>query len=119
MTEEAIDYPEGTPEIDKVHTFKLSQYQIEIGSTYDGYKAYEMSLMAELEVQQKEDGGFSYTLKLPDVTDIVTHDGTAVSNVNFAITNNVVVTSNVTGNLDGKTSDAYVESKETEIKLNK
>lgn len=119
VTEEAIDYPEGTPEIDKVHTFKLSQYQIEIGSTYDGYKAYEMSLMAELEVQQKEDGGFSYTLKLPDVTDIVTHDGTAVSNVNFAITNNVVVTSNVTGNLDGKTSDAYVESKETEIKWNK
>ncbi len=119
VTEEVVDYPEGTPEIDKVHTFKLNQYQIEIGSTYDGYKAYEMSLMAELEVQQKEDGGFSYTLKLPDVTDVVTHDGTAVSNVNFAITNNVIVTSNVTENLDGKSSDAYVESKETEIKWNK
>ena len=114
------DYPEGTAEKDKIHTFKLDQYQVIINSTYKEGKAYTLNLMAELDVQQKEDGGFTYTLKMPDITDVVAHDDeqTKVTHSNFSISSSAIFRANVTDNLDDKSSDEYVESKETEIKWN-
>ena len=114
------DYPEGTKETDKIHTYKLSEYQVNIEDSYSGQKSYTLTIMAELDVQIKEDGGFSYTLKLPDITDVKAMDGQReidITHDNFDVTTSVKFRSNVTDNLDGNTSDAYIESKEKEVKF--
>lgn len=115
------DYPEGIEETDKIHTYKLDEYQVNIASTYgDSQKAYKLTIMAELDVQLKEDGGFHYVLKLPDITDVTAKDGdreVTVTHDNFKVTTSVTFTSNVTDNLDGNTSDAYIESEEKEVKF--
>ncbi len=114
------DYPEGTKETDKIHTYKLNEYQVNIEDSYSGQKSYTLTIMAELDVQIKEDGGFSYTLKLPDITDVKAMDGQHemdITHDNFNVTTSVKFKSNVTDNLDGNTSDAYIESKEKEVKF--
>ena len=115
------DYPEGTEETDKIHTYKLDEYQVNIASTYgDSQKAYKLTIMAELDVQLKEDGGFHYVLKLPDISDVKAKDNgqeITVTHDNFKVTTSVTFTSNVTDNLDGNTSDAYIKSEENEVKF--
>ena len=121
IDENEVDYPIGTPETAKTHTFNLDNYSVQIDSGYGSYTGarmyYNLELQAQLEVVLQEDGGFAYTLKLPDVTEMYAHDGSTVKHTNFAITTNAKFIADVIDNLTG-VSTAYVPSEETEIKWN-
>ena len=121
IDENEVIYPAGTPETAKTHTFNLDNYSVQIDSSYGTYSGarmyYNLELQAQLEVVLQEDGGFAYTLKLPDVTEMYAHDGSSVKHTNFAITDNAKLIADVIENLSG-VSTAYVPSEETEIKWN-
>ena len=121
IDENEVIYPAGTPETAKTHTFNLDNYSVQIDSSYGTYSGarmyYNLELQAQLEVVLQEDGGFAYTLRLPDVTEMYAHDGSSVKHTNFAITDNAKLTADVIENLSG-VSTAYVPSEETEIKWN-
>ncbi len=122
VEEDQVDYPEDTPETEKVHTFKLSSYSVPISSNYRSSSGaeiyYELHLQAELEAVQKEDGSYQYTLKLPDAEEMTTADDEIISHTDFSVTSSVKIYADVTANIDGS-SDAYVASDENEIKWNK
>ena len=127
ITENAQDYPEGTPEKDIHHVFNLSDYSVTIESTYKaengGTPTYSIELGTELDVVKNEDGTYSYTLRLPDISNVTTHDGCDVTHNNFNISQTAVFTANVTENIvddkEVQKSAAYIKSDETKIEWKK
>lgn len=125
VAEEAQEIPDGTPETDIHHKFILDSYKVDISSNYTaatgGSVYYELTLNTELDAVIQEDGTWHYTLKLPDVTEVMTPQtdtqaAVEVTHEDFQITNSASFKSNVTNNLDSTGSDAYVESDANEIK---
>ena len=86
-----------------------SAYKAENGST----PTYELTLSTKLDVVKDADGTYSYTLKLPDVSDV------KAEHTNFHISNSMVFKANVTENIEEdqilQKSEAYVESDETKV----
>lgn len=127
IEENAQDYPEGTPEQDIHHVFNLSDYSVAIESTYKaengGTPLYSIELGTELDVVKNEDGTYSYTLRLPDISNVTAHDGCSVTHDNFNISQNAVFTANVTENIvddkEDQKSTAYIKSDETKIEWKK
>ena len=118
-----LDYPE--TEIH--HVFNLSDYSVAIESTYKaengGTPLYSIELGTELDVVKNEDGTYSYTLRLPDISNVTAHDGCSVTHDNFNISRNAVFTANVTENIvddkEAQKSTAYIKSDETKIEWKK
>lgn len=100
--------------------YKLSSYSVAISSNYKALNQaevyYELTLTAELEVTKKADGGFSYTLKLPDAAKVTADDGTVITHSDLAVTESAAFKANVTDNLSDQGSAAYAESAANEIK---
>ena len=100
--------------------YKLSSYSVAISSNYKALNQaevyYELTLTAELEVTKKADGGFSYTLKLPDAAKVTADDGTVITHSDLAVTESAAFKANVTDNLSEQGSAAYAESAANEIK---
>ena len=127
IAENELDYPEGTPEKDIHHIFKLSDYGVTVESTYKaangGTPTYQVQLTTELDVVKNEDGTYSYTLRLPDITNVTAHDGSHVTHDNFGISQSAVFTANVTENIvddkEAQESAAYIKSDETKIEWKK
>ena len=127
IEENALDYPEGTPETEIHHVFNLSDYSVAIESTYKaengGTPLYSIELGTELDVVKNEDGAYSYTLRLPDISNVTAHDGCSVTHDNFNISRNAVFTANVTENIvddkEAQKSTAYIKSDETKIEWKK
>ena len=116
----ASQYPEGTPETEIHHEFDITDYSVKITSAYKAGNGstptYELTLSTKLDVVKNADGTYSYTLKLPDVSDVKAEDGN-VEHTNFHISNSMVFKANVTENIEEdqilQKSEAYVESDET------
>lgn len=102
---------------DQTQVFDLDQYQVDITSTFDQKTTY-ITLKTELVAVPDANGGYTYTLKLPDVTEVTNLTGQQFTHENFAITKQVNITANVKANLDGKTSDTYHASNAVEVKWN-
>ena len=127
IEENALDYPEGTPETEIHHVFNLSDYSVAIESTYKaengGTPLYSIELGTELDVVKNEDGTYSYTLRLPDISNVTAHDGCGVTHDNFDISQNAVFTANVAENIaddkEVQKSAAYIKSDETKIEWKK
>ena len=122
----ASKYPEGTPETEIHHEFDITDYSVKITSTYKAENGstptYELILSTKLDVVKNADGTYSYTLKLPDVTDVKAEDGN-VEHTNLHISNSMVFKANVTENIEGdqilQKSEAYIESDETKVEWKK
>lgn len=118
----ASQYPEGTPETEIHHEFDITDYSVKITSAYKAENGstptYELTLSTKLDVVKNADGTYSYTLKLPDVSDVKAEDGN-VEHTNFHISNSMVFKANVTENIEEdqilQKSEAYVESDETKV----
>ena len=118
----ASQYPEGTPETEIHHEFDITDYSVKITSAYKAENGstptYELTLSTKLDVVKNADGTYSYTLKLPDVTDVKAEDGN-VEHTNLHISNSMVFKANVTENIEEdhivQKSEAYVESDETKV----
>lgn len=102
---------------DQTQVFDLDQYQVDITSTFDQKTTY-ITLKTELVAVPDANGGYTYTLKLPDVTEVTNLRGQQFTHDNFAITKQVNITANVEANLDGNTSDTYHASDAVEVKWN-
>lgn len=112
-----------------IHHYTLDSYQTQISSSYqrNGIPTYyQMTLSAELLAEQLEDGTFHYTLILPDVEQMDDGAGTAITNGNFSLTDQVNVEANVVSNIwpTGLTGEdpaqkpeeqPYVKSDETQV----
>lgn len=124
VTEEVQEDQKDWADDQKTHLFKLDQYQVQIATSFGGRPTY-LTLTAELEAYPKSGGGFTYVLRLPDITSVKNLEGADVTYSNFAITDSVTVQANVKANLNDKdtsvttTSDAYHASETTEVKWNK
>ena len=101
----------------QTQVFDLDQYQVDITSTFDQKTTY-ITLKTELVAVPDANGGYTYTLKLPDVTEVTNPTGQQFTHENFAITKQVNITANVKANLDGNTSDTYYASDAVEVKWN-
>ena len=118
----ASQYPEGTPETEIHHEFDITDYSVKITSAYKAENGstptYELTLSTKLDVVKNADGTYSYTLKLPDVSDVKAEDGN-VEHTNFPISNSMVFKANVPENIEEdqilQKSEAYVESDETKV----
>ena len=118
----ASQYPEGTPETEIHHEFDITDYSVKITSAYKAENGstptYELTLSTKLDVVKNADGTYSYTLKLPDVSDVKAEDGN-VEHTNLHISNSMVFKANVTENIEEdhiiQKSEAYVESDETKV----
>lgn len=105
----------------KLSIYPISEYSVTISANYQTQAGasvyYEMTLTAELEVVKNDDGSYSYTLHMPDVSDVKAKDGTTITHDNFAITTDVAFVADVIANHDddGTPSDAFVASDKTEI----
>ena len=118
----ASQYPEGTPETEIHHEFDITDYSVKITSAYKAENGstptYELTLSTKLDVVKNADGTYSYTLKLPDVTDVKAEDGN-VEHTNLHISNSMVFKANVTENIEEdhivQKSEAYVESDEMKV----
>lgn len=114
-----------TFEEDGTLIFVPDLYSVAVDSNYlsasGNYYSFSLTLQPELMVQDDGNGGYSYTLKLPDVTGMTAKDGTAIQNERFRITERAVLKANVLENISegdaplATISDAYVESNETMI----
>lgn len=124
VTEEVQEDQKDWPADQKTHLFKLDQYQVQIATSFDGRPTY-LTLTAELEAYPKSGGGFTYVLRLPDITSVKNLEGADVTYSNFAITDSVTVQANVKENLNNNdttvtnASKAYHASETTEVKWNK
>lgn len=104
-------------EENQTHVFELDQYQVDITSTFDQKTTY-ITLKTELVAVPKASGGYTYTLKLPDVTEVTNLTGQQFTHENFAITKQVNITANVKANLDENASNTYHASDAVEVKWN-
>ena len=124
VTEEVQENQKDWPADQKTHLFKLDQYQVQIATSFGGRPTY-LTLTAELEAYPKSGGGFTYVLRLPDITSVKNLEGADVTYSNFAITDSVTVQANVKANLNNAdttvttASNAYQASETTEVKWNK
>ena len=123
----AATYPEGTPETAIHYVFDITDYQVDIESTYQAENGsnptYKLTLSTQLDVVKNEDGTYSFALKLPDVADVKAADGNSVTHANFNISDSAIFKANVTENIEEdkveQKSEAYIESDETKIEWKK
>lgn len=112
---------EGTPaEEDAMDLFDLPAYQLELKSAYTAAEipyTYQVTLHARLEVRWEQESGFSYTLLLPDVQQLTTTNGTAVTDPGLVMTDFAAVYSDRKENLEGSGSESYVRSDACELSL--
>lgn len=110
----------------KIHTFEPEVYNVTIESNYvsdsGAYNYYTITLKPVIIAEPDGKGGFHYTLKLPDLEKVEDKNGITVTHSNFTVTETAVFQADVLANVkaedagSGNGSDAYVASKETEIK---
>lgn len=100
--------------------FDLPAYQLELKSAYTAAEipyTYQVTLHARLEVRWEQESGFSYTLLLPDVQQLTTTNGTAVTDPGLVMTDFAAVYSDRKENLEGSGSESYVRSDACELSL--
>lgn len=105
-------------------SFELPEYGISLDRTYTQAGItyyYQVQMNARLEVRQKEGGGYTYTLLLPDAQSLTTEGGVSITETDLTATSSVSVRADVAQNapdlFPGQPSDAYRPSKETETSL--
>lgn len=126
VKEKEDDLQEGVPDEEKIHTFEPEVYNVTIESNYvsdsGAYNYYMITLKPVIIAEPDEKGGFRYTLKLPDLESVKDTNEVSVEHGNFIVTETAVFKADVLANVkaedagSGNGSDAYVASKETEIK---
>ena len=126
VKEKEDDSQEGVPDEEKIHTFEPEVYNVTIESNYvsdsGAYNYYTITLKPVIIADPDGKGGFHYTLKLPDLEKVEDKNGITVTHSNFTVTETAVFQADVLANVkaedagSGNGSDAYVASKETEIK---
>lgn len=99
---------------------EASVYSLKVQGNYTTksgvLKSYTLTLKTELLAEEREDGGFDYTLKLPDVTSMKDEDENVIVNEQFSLTKTAEFAANVTANVTDQdttintNSDAYVGS---------
>lgn len=98
-----------------VSVVELSAYQKEIDSVYTVSEmpyTYKVTLRAGLEVSRKENGGYRYTLILPDTDRLITRNGIEISNAELRMTQSADIQADAAENApdNSSTSDAYIRS---------
>ena len=126
VKEKEDDSQDNVPDEEKIHTFEPEVYNVTIESNYaadtGAYNYYTITLKPVIIAEPDGKGGFNYTLKLPDLESVEDKAGISVTHDNFTITETAVFKADVLANVkaedmgSGNGSDAYVASKETEIK---
>lgn len=126
VKEKEDDLQEGVPDEEKIHTFEPEVYNVTIESNYvsdsGAYNYYMITLKPVIIAEPDGKGGFRYTLKLPDLESVKDTNEVSVEHGNFIVTETAVFKADVLANVKaedaggGNGSDAYVASKETEIK---
>ena len=126
VKEKEDDLQEGVPDEEKIHTFEPEVYNVTIGSNYvsdsGAYNYYMITLKPVIIAEPDGKGGFRYALKLPDLESVKDTNEVSVEHGNFIVTETAVFKADVLANVkaedagSGNGSDAYVASKETEIK---
>lgn len=126
VKEKEDDSQEGVPDEEKIHTFEPEVYNVTIESNYvsdsGAYNYYTITLKPVIIAEPDGKGGFRYTLKLPDLESVKDTNEVSVEHGNFIVTETAVFKADVLANVkaedagSGNGSDAYVASKETEIK---
>lgn len=126
VKEKEDDSQDNIPDEEKIHTFEPEVYNVTIESNYaadtGAYNYYTITLKPVIIAEPDGKGGFNYTLKLPDLESVEDKAGISVTHDNFTITETAVFKADVLANVkaedagSGNGSDAYVASKETEIK---
>ena len=126
VKEKEDDSQEDVPDEEKIHTFEPEVYNVKIESNYvsdsGAYKYYTITLKPVIIAEPDGKGGFCYTLKLPDLESVKDTNEVSVEHGNFIVTETAVFKADVLANVkaedagSGNGSDAYVASKETEIK---
>lgn len=126
VKEKEDDSQEGVPDEEKIHTFEPEVYNVTIESNYvsdsGAYNYYTITLKPVIIVEPDGKGGFRYTLKLPDLESVKDTNEVSVEHGNFIVTETAMFKADVLANVkaedagSGNGSDAYVASKETEIK---
>lgn len=126
VKEKEDDSQEGVPDEEKIHTFEPEVYNVTIESNYvsdsGSYNYYKITLKPVIIAEPDGKGGFRYTLKLPDLESVKDTNEASVEHGNFIVTETAVFKADVLANVkaedagSGNGSDAYVASKETEIK---
>lgn len=126
VKEKEDDSQEGVPDEEKIHTFEPEVYNVTIESNYvsdsGAYNYYMITLKPVIIAEPDGKGGFRYALKLPDLESVKDTNEVSVEHGNFIVTETAVFKADVLANVkaedagSGNGSDAYVASKETEIK---
>ena len=126
VKEKEDDSQEDVPDEEKIHTFEPEVYNVTIESNYvsdsGAYNYYTITLKPVIIAEPDGKGGFRYTLKLPDLESVKDTNKVSVEHDNFIVTETAVFKADVLANVkaedagSGNGSDAYVASKETEIK---
>lgn len=126
VKEKEDDSQEGVPDEEKIHTFEPEVYNVTIESNYvsdsGAYNYYTITLKPVIIAEPDGKGGFRYTLKLPDLESVKDTNEVSVEHGNFIVTETAMFKADVLANVkaedagSGNGSDAYVASKETEIK---
>ena len=126
VKEKEDDSQEDVPDEEKIHTFEPEVYNVTIESNYvsdsGAYNYYTITLKPVIIAEPDGKGGFRYTLKLPDLESVKDTNEVSVEHDNFIVTETAVFKADVLANVkaedagSGNGSDAYVASKETEIK---
>lgn len=126
VKEKEDDSQEGVPDEEKIHTFEPEVYNVTIESNYvsdsGAYNYYTITLKPVIIAEPDGKGGFRYTLKLPDLESVKDTNEVSVEHSNFIVTETAMFKADVLANVkaedagSGNGSDAYVASKETEIK---
>ena len=126
VKEKEDDLQEGVPDEEKIHTFEPEVYNVTIESNYvsdsGAYNYYMITLKPVIIAEPDGKGGFRYALKLPDLESVKDTNEVSVEHGNFIVTETAVFKADVLANVkaedagSGNGSDAYVASKETEIK---
>lgn len=126
VKEKEDDSQDNIPYEEKIHTFEPEVYNVTIESNYaadtGAYNYYTITLKPVIIAEPDGKGGFNYILKLPDLESVEDKAGISVTHDNFIVTETAVFKADVLANVkaedtgSGNGSDAYVASKETEIK---
>ncbi|WP_270203081.1 MULTISPECIES: type II secretion system protein [unclassified Coprococcus] len=126
VKEKEDDSQEGLPDEEKIHTFEPEVYNVTIESNYvsdsGAYNYYTITLKPVIIAEPDGKGGFRYALKLPDLESVKDTNEVSVEHGNFIVTETAMFKADVLANVkaedagSGNGSDAYVASKETEIK---
>lgn len=109
---------------DGLFSFELPEYGASLESTYTQAGItyyYQVQMNARLEVRQKENGGYTYTLLLPDAQSMTTEAGVSITEAGLRPTLAVSVRADAAQNASdlfpGQPSDAYRPSEDTAVPL--